>query len=551
MEKFEQFYKDGKFLAAARELTIIAEALEENSKIQELIEVSKKIIDCYLKYADTELMDGNYYNAATKLIEAADIYFDLEEEDHAEILIKKSISYFEKSGDLNLKIESYEEAGEIFMQGAYYCEKYLDYESTNELYQKAILSYQKASDEVKDTEEYRQYLKHLQNVAMINEKLKIYKEAINKHKEVIEVAKKRKITPIATESYIRLYNCYEIMDEHKKAFNTLNEGLDFNRKEAELAIELEDLLEASIAYENTLKILDLMENTEKAIEISKKLANVFLSIADTYEGSNLENYARYLRNAALIYQKMNLPEFQKQAAILFEKIGETLLKLNKFEEASENFLESVLLFNNIGELKRSVESSINAVEAARKSDSKIAIIESLRIAINNFIQVEQRERSKEYVYEIGKYLKDLSFEEEKVQNFHISAIYLSEFGEYLREINDNEYITIFDQSVTNYKKAVKLAIEEHQDVIASYSLLCGILLNIVNNKLDLANKLIEEFKNNEKINKQKYFSFALELIHCVADKSCDIEPILLNYEPIIKNSAEISDLINKLVKMNS
>ena len=318
-----------------------------------------------------------------------------------------------------------------------------------------------------------------------------------------------------------------------------------------MAIEIENLLDAVSAYENALRILELMENTEKTIEISKKLARIFLTIAESYEIGNAENHARYLRNAALIYEKLNIPEFIKEAALLFEKIGKTFTILCKFEEASENFLQSVMLFKDIGENDSAIENSISAVEAARKTSSRSSVIESLRIAIINFLQVEQRERSKEYVYEIGKYLKELSSEEDKAQNFHVSAIYLSEFGEYLKEIKDKDYVNIFDESVTKYTKAAKLAIEEQQDVIASYSLLCGILLNIVNDKLDMANQLIEEYKNNEKINRQKYYSLARDLTNCVQDEGCDFEPILLNYEPIIKNSVEISDLINKLVKMNS
>ena len=551
MEKIRQLYQDGKYLAAAREYGLVAEDFERKGKYKELIETAHKIIDCYLKYSDKQLQEENFFDAAQKQIEAANMYNEFEEVEKAKDLINKALNNLEKAGNLALKNQNYQIAGDIFSQGAGYSEKYLNKSITENFYEKAIDAYQKAADEFEDTEYYKNYVRLLQFVAIMKEKLNKFEDAIIIHEKIIEISKKRTFSSIATESYLLIYNCLVKQSRQDKAEKYLKEGVIFNIKEAELSLDIDDLLNAISTYENALKILKILDDKNQINEVSLKLAKIFLEISSSYEESNMANEARYLRNAALIYKNIDDNKYQKEAAILFEKVGKILSDLGENKEASENFMESSSIYKNIGDSKKAADVSIIATESAKNSDCKLTTVESLRNALEHLTDIEDDKRIREVINEISRCLKDLSMEEEDDQNYHVSASLLYELGTYLENIEDDSFRQIYEDSSIKYIKATEQAIDENQEVIASYSLVCGIFLNIIIKKVDLAKDLVQKFGANEKIQNQKYFKLANEVLNSINKGDSDFKGLLNKYKSLIVNSIEISELFNKIKDLYS
>ncbi|MHA1786060.1 MAG: hypothetical protein ACTSVY_12205 [Candidatus Helarchaeota archaeon] len=545
MEKINELYEKEEYLLAARELGILAEEIEKKGNFKELFDISLKIIDCYVKHAENQLQNENFFDAAQKQIEAANIYNELEKRENAKELIETALENLDKAANIAIKNQNYQLAGDIFSQGAGYSEKYLDEKVVNEFYNKAIKSYEMAANEFRNTEYYKNYLRLLQFVAIFNEKLCNYAKAEKIHEEIIEIAKKRTLASIATESYLHLYECLQNQNKNDKAIKTIKEGFYFVTKEAELSLEIDDFLNAISAYENSLKFLNILKDEDRITEISENLANIFIKIANSYEDSNMAVAARYLRNAALIYKKLDNTKYQKHAARLLEKTGKILFELGEKKEAAENILEASIIFNEIGDLEKAVEVSMLSTKIAKVSDCQITTVETLRNAINISRNTNDKNRQKELVQEISQCLKGLSLEEENQKNFHVSASLLWELGTYLEEIEDENFDKTYQLSALKYIKATELAIEEGQEVIASYSFLCAILLNIINKKVNIAKDLIEKFKN---LKNQKYFSLAENILQLILSKEeRDFNKILKEYEPLIINSIEITEMINKIM----
>ncbi|NHI94029.1 MAG: hypothetical protein EAX96_16185 [Candidatus Lokiarchaeota archaeon] len=551
LDKIEKLYQDEKYLAAAREYGLIAEEYERKGQYKELIETAHKIINCYLKYSDKQLEEENFFDAAQKQIEAANMYNEFEEFENAKELIKEALKNLDKAGSIALKNQNFQIAGDIFSQGAGYSEVYLDKSITNQFYEKAIEAYQKAADEFEDTEYYKNYVRLLQFVAIMKEKLSKYDDAIIIHEKIIEISKKRTFSSIATESYLHIYECLMQQDKQDKALKFLKEGANFNIKEAELSLDIDDLINAISTYENTLKILKVLDDKKGIIEVSQKLADIYLEISNSYEDSNLDNTARYLRNAALIYKSLEDKKYQEEAAKLFEKVGRILFELGDNKEAAENYMESSSIYKEIGEFKKAADVSISATESAKMSNCKLTTVESLRNALEHLTDIQDETRIKLVVHEISKCLKDLSIEEENDQNYHVSASLLYELGTYLENIDDSSYEQIYEDSSIKYIKAADQAIEDNQEVIASYSLVCGVLLNIVINKMDLAKNIIEKYEKNSKIKNQKYFALANLVLNSTIEGKTDFNAITDQFKPLILNSVEISELFNKIKDLYS
>ncbi|MHA1376845.1 MAG: hypothetical protein ACTSRG_00560 [Candidatus Helarchaeota archaeon] len=546
-------FKNNNYIHAAKCYANAAELLEKSGNYEEAEKIFDNIIECYEKEAEMNIRNKNFHEAAENYLAAGELQNRLDQKEISRKYYKKAVQQYMKAAEKALEQKDFQTAGDYFKKSALHSEADIyDKMLATENYNNAIECYQKFIEQVIKTNDIKNAAQFIQLTAILYERIENFENAIAQDERALKLAKKKGFMQIITDSHLHIAECYVKQNKIDEMINTLRIAKKYNIEVAKKKKIDKKYLESAESFDYAILILEelikLFPNNEsypkelKELYVSK--AEMYSKIAeDNLEKDEIERAAHFQRNTALSLRMVSKHE---EAAKFFISAGENFEKINNKKLASQNFRDAGIQFEIINRLQDAAELLKKAAELIRSEGPAEASLECYRASLKNYKYLELQGQFKEILEEFEAILKVLVIEEEKEENYHVSASYLFEIGNYYDYLNKEVAKKYFQDAIIKLQKAIELAIQDEQLTIAAYSLNCFIVINLILNDLKNAKSNLDKYR--KLLGEMNYFKFGDELVSSFSSQDKKISEISKKYSKILKYSEELNFLFSKLIE---
>ncbi|HUX98373.1 MAG TPA: hypothetical protein VMV49_02350 [Candidatus Deferrimicrobium sp.] len=505
---------------------------------ENLIKVNK----CYFSLAEQSKAQEDYFDAAEIFYSAAFLQKQHEKTELSYQLFNAAIDCFVLAGQLALSKMAYLEVSMLYSTAAKYAQTELNNkQQAFNYYQHAINALQKELELNTNNADFTNLCRTLLELGKIYEYLEQEETALLHYKKAVVYSIDHELFSFTAESFQYMATCYERLGNMNAMVDCLNKAVSYRLQEAEKFSKKDLPLEA---VQNFIVAANCITKMKKSDELLKKIiqneANCFLTVAKwNVENGNILQAAYYERNAAYCYNQLGESE---TSINLLLTAAEKLLSINELSGAADNFQDLSLCQEKIGNYLKAANYALEAADLARESEDLELAIQNYERASEIYQKVgslEQNQFCNARLAECYTNLAELNLGSDK---FHIAAFLYYKAAILYSKANEYKNAAFcYNHSIEYYEKAITLAIQDNELLLASYSACCATLVCLIMKQPSRAETILNVLRDNTS---NSYYQLSDSVIKAFKTRNPnDYDSIHQKFSKIIQNSSEIKNLL--------
>lgn len=527
----------------ARDLLLdIIEFFNSNGDFERRDHFLAKINECYRLLA--QRLD--FFEAAETYSTAAFLQKQYGKTELAQQLFEEGIDCYISAGNAALTKKAYYDASALYLSAANCAKKEIhDKRQSSDYYHMAIEAMQA---EIAQFEELPDLCRTNLDLGKIYEQLEDHQTALSYYQKVVECSIQQKLFVYAAESYQHMATCHQILGDNGAMVENLNEAVQYRLLEAEKHSKNDLPLEAVQNFIAAAKCVKQLNNNDQL------LRNILQNEADCFLTA-----ARYNEEKGKILQAAY---FESDAAHCFNQLGdsetsidlllaaaEKLLSIDEYHGAANNFQDVSLYQEQEGNNIKAAAYALEAGDLARENPDPDfeSAIENYKRAAHLYETVGNLDKTTFCSQLIAESYVKLAEQSLKSHNFHLTAfLYYNAACFYSKSNDSTKTNSYYEKAIENYENAIRIALGDDEILLASYSACCASLVCLIMHEPSRAETILKNIRNNSPTN---YDELSDIVIRAYKTKNHnDYRGIHLKFSKIIKNSAEIKNLLDQTEK---
>ena len=506
-------------------------------------EFHKKIIFCYKMLAQQSKSQEDFFEAAETYCSAAFLQKEHEKNELAQQLFNLAIDSFVLAGQKALLQKNYLEASRLYQSAAKYAKSEIQNpDKAKEYYNEALEILKEELIIHENNGDPASFCQVQLELGKIYEHLDEHSNALKHYQKILDYSLQKQLHKYTGECFQQMAACHECLGNDSEMVDCLNKAANYRLQEAEKYSERDLPLEAVQNFIAAANCISRINDSDELLKtVIQNEADCFLTVArSNIEKGNLLQAAYYERNAAYCFNQLG----QAETSIdLLLAAAEKLLSINEYYGAANNFQDASVYQEHVGNYLKAANYALQAADIAKRTgDIELTIYNFLRAA--QFFQTIGHLEKAQYCYSnLADSYENLAEENLKLNKVHIAAFLFFRAATFYSKYDGQEKAaSSFEKAIKYYEKAISVAIEDKESLLATYSACCAALVCLIMKQPARAEIILHDIRSNSSNN---YYALSNSVIRAYkAQDSNEYQIIIQKFSKIIQNSPEIKNMLD-------